>query len=66
MNCDVCNNELATVHLTDIKDSRKVERHLCLRCASKETGLGNIPAVLTEFVRRHSSKPDRPGEPRAE
>ena len=36
MKCDSCNENTATVHLTEICDGQKVEKHLCKECAMKE------------------------------
>ncbi len=36
MKCDNCHENAATVHLTEICDGIKVEKHLCKYCASKE------------------------------
>ncbi len=36
MKCDNCHENDATVHLTEICDGVKVEKHLCKYCASKE------------------------------
>jgi protein arginine kinase activator len=35
MQCQLCNNP-ATVHLTEIIEGEKIERHLCDQCARKE------------------------------
>jgi len=57
MKCDKCNNS-ATVHLTEIKQGKKIEKHLCEQCASTE-GIGSkthtpINELLTNFVMMHS------------
>ena len=33
--CQDCQKREATMHLTDIKDSKKTEQHLCKQCAQK-------------------------------
>ena len=38
MKCDNC-NKTATVHLTEIKDGKKIEKHLCEQCAAQNEGL---------------------------
>ena len=38
MKCDNCNNP-ATVHLTEIKHGKKIEKHLCEQCAAQNEGL---------------------------
>jgi len=58
MKCDNCNKQ-ATVHLTEIKSGKKIEKHLCEQCAAQNEGLpvkGNTPIneLLTNFVMAHS------------
>jgi protein arginine kinase activator len=58
MKCDNCNNQ-ATVHLTEIKGGKKIEKHLCEQCAAQtETHLVKphmpINELLTNFVLAHS------------
>ena len=59
MKCENCNNP-ATVHLTEIKAGKKVEKHLCESCAAQLEGIGNpkghtpINELLTNFVMSHS------------
>ncbi|HEY8667340.1 MAG TPA: UvrB/UvrC motif-containing protein [Tepidisphaeraceae bacterium] len=58
MKCDNC-NKAATVHLTEIKNGKKIEKHLCEQCAAQNEGLpvkGNTPIneLLTNFVMAHS------------
>lgn len=58
MKCDNCNNT-ATVHLTEIKNGKKLEKHLCEQCAAKIEGLSlkshtPINELLTNFVLAHS------------
>jgi protein arginine kinase activator len=36
IHCQVCKKQQATVHLTDIVQGEKQERHLCERCAQEE------------------------------
>ena len=38
MKCDNC-NKTATVHLTEIKHGKKIEKHLCEQCAAQNEGL---------------------------
>jgi protein arginine kinase activator len=35
MKCDNCNKQ-ATVHLTEIRNGKKIEKHLCEQCAAQE------------------------------
>lgn len=44
MNCQVCKKQQATVHLTDIVQGEKQERHLCESCAQEEGILPKAPA----------------------
>ena len=58
MKCDNCNNA-ATVHLTEIKHGKKIEKHLCEQCAAQNEGLPvkahtPINELLTNFVLAHS------------
>jgi protein arginine kinase activator len=36
MQCELCKNKAATVHLTEIVDGQRTESHLCQTCAEKE------------------------------
>ena len=63
MNCDQCGAADPLVHLTEIRDGRKTERHLCLPCASKEAGVdasSDLKTVLTAWVSRHQANPPNP------
>ena len=58
MKCDNC-NKTATVHLTEIKHGKKIEKHLCEQCAAQNEGLPvkshtPINELLTNFVMAHS------------
>jgi protein arginine kinase activator len=58
MKCDNC-NKTATVHLTEIKNGKKLEKHLCEQCAAANEGLPvkshtPINELLTNFVMAHS------------
>jgi protein arginine kinase activator len=60
MKCDNCNKP-ATVHLTEIKGGKKLEKHLCEQCAAQSEGLPvkqhtPINELLTNFVLAHSGK----------
>jgi protein arginine kinase activator len=64
MKCDNCNNQ-ATVHLTEIKAGKKIEKHLCEQCAAQVEGISVKPhqpinELLTNFVLAHSgmAKPE--------
>jgi protein arginine kinase activator len=62
MKCDNC-NKVATVHLTEIKGGKKIEKHLCEHCAAAAEGLpvkaSHMPIneLLTNFVMAHSGLP---------
>lgn len=59
MKCENCTNP-ATVHLTEIKAGKKIEKHLCESCAAALEGIGQpkghtpINELLTNFVMSHS------------
>lgn len=57
--CDNCGAKVATVHLTEIKNGKKFEKHLCEQCAAQDGGFptkGHTPIneLLTNFVMQHS------------
>lgn len=56
MLCDVCNKNVATVHLTEIIDDQMAELHLCENCAraksmemEQQFGLADLLAGLSNF-----------------
>jgi protein arginine kinase activator len=61
MKCENCNNP-ATVHLTELKAGKKLEKHLCENCAAQLEGIGGAGAkghtpineLLTNFVMAHA------------
>jgi protein arginine kinase activator len=58
LKCDNCNKQ-ATVHLTEIRNGKKIEKHLCEQCAAQNEGLPvkshtPINELLTNFVMAHS------------
>jgi protein arginine kinase activator len=58
MKCDSCGKS-ATVHLTEIKGGKKIEKHLCEQCAAQNEGIPvkahtPINELLTNFVMAHS------------
>ena len=59
MKCDNC-NKAATVHLTEIRNGKKIEKHLCEQCAAQSEGVptskGHTPIneLLTNFVMAHA------------
>jgi len=36
MQCQICSDNTATIHLTEITDGQRVETHLCQQCAQKQ------------------------------
>jgi protein arginine kinase activator len=66
MKCDNC-NKTATVHLTEIKNGKKIEKHLCEQCAAQNEGLPvkshtPINELLTNFVMAHSGLQKETGQ----
>lgn len=65
MKCDLCDKQ-AAVHLTEITNGRKTERHLCQDCAIAEAGLPAGKYALKEILslvvekRRKSPPEDQP------
>jgi len=60
MKCDNCKNQ-ATVHLTEIRNGKKIEKHLCEQCAAQQEGVPvkshtPINELLTNFVMAHSGQ----------
>ena len=56
MQCDICGNNAATVHLTEIIDDKMTELHLCEECAQKKGaqmeshfGLADLLAGLADL-----------------
>jgi protein arginine kinase activator len=64
--CDNCSRQ-ATVHLTEIRNGKKLEKHLCEQCAQQQEGLsadkGHTPInqLLSNFVMAHSGIPKEMG-----
>jgi protein arginine kinase activator len=59
VNCQRCKKQQATVHLTEIRQNEKRERHLCEDCA-KEEGVAfkapvNLPDILSGIVEAHQA-----------
>ena len=58
MTCDNCNKP-ATVHVVEIQNGKKIEKHMCEQCAAKLGALptkGHTPIneLLTNFVLQHA------------
>ena len=65
LKCDHCQRP-ATIHLTEIVDGEKTEKHLCEDCASNEgiTVKANVPiSQLLESFILQSDDSDSPAEP---
>jgi len=61
MKCDRCDNQ-ATVHLIEIQNGQKIEKHLCEACAVEEgvavkVSSAPINELLEKFVLKQSSTP---------
>jgi len=66
MKCETC-GKIATVHLTEIKNGKKIEKHLCEQCAAQSEGLSTkshmpINELLTNFVMNHGGLATKPQE----
>jgi protein arginine kinase activator len=64
MKCDQCGSDEASVHLTQILDGRQSDRHLCLRCAARETGAdegGDVREILKAWVVNQAERNKPPG-----
>jgi protein arginine kinase activator len=63
--CDNC-DKAATIHLTEIVDGAKIEKHLCEDCAVSEgiTVKSNVPIsqLLESFILQSSSEDEEPSE----
>ena len=60
MQCDICENKKATVHLTEIVDEQISELHLCEDCAREKSvqmeqqfGLADLLAGLADFGKQN-------------
>lgn len=68
MKCESCGKAVASVHLTEIKNGKKVEKHLCEACAAQNEGLSAakthmpINELLSKFVTNHMGLPPGPQE----
>ena len=70
LKCDNCQKP-ATVHLTEIRNGKKIEKHLCEQCAAQSEGLPvkshtPINELLTNFVMAHSGLQKGQAEPTCE
>ena len=65
MQCERCQKNVATVHLTEIVKNEKLEKHLCEECA-KEEGYTikthvSLQDLLTAFISAHGEADDMAG-----
>ena len=65
MQCDLCKQHQATVHLTEIVDEQMSELHLCEACANQKGaqmeshfGLADLLAGLADFGKPGSAAPE--------
>ncbi|MCH4166808.1 MAG: UvrB/UvrC motif-containing protein [Megasphaera sp.] len=64
MLCDICKKREAVVHITQIKDGRRTEIHLCAACARKQnqiSGYDDFNIVDNDFFRK-MAYPDFQGQ----
>jgi len=66
MKCDNC-NEKASIHLTEIREGKQINKALCVQCAIQIGGMTDttkmpINEVLTRFVLAHSGLQKEAGE----
>lgn len=50
MNCQSCNKNSATIHLTEIVNGQRIEKHLCENCAQTEGVAVNAQIPLTDLL----------------
>jgi protein arginine kinase activator len=60
--CENCGKAQATVHLTEIRNGKRFEKHLCEQCAAQSEGFPvkahtPINELLTNFVMAHGGLP---------
>jgi protein arginine kinase activator len=61
MQCDICGEE-ATVHELRVVAGKKVEKHLCEKCARKQ-GIATSPAVsVPELIEKYLQAASKPAE----
>jgi protein arginine kinase activator len=63
MQCEICKNKAATVHLTEIVDGARTESHLCQTCAEKE-GISiksqlSLNELLSSLIAAHQQTDDK-------
>jgi len=60
MKCALCNQNVATVHLTEIFNKVKREIHLCEQCAREKGFATKIPFWATELPEKKPAAPQEP------
>ena len=50
MQCQLCNEQSATIHLTEISNGKRIESHLCQSCAQKQGLAVNSQVPLNELL----------------
>lgn len=63
MQCEICKNKTATVHLTEIVDGHRTETHLCQACAQKEGVTVKSQLSLNELLSSLISAHQQTDEP---
>jgi protein arginine kinase activator len=60
MHCDICGEE-ATVHELRVASGKKIEKHLCERCARKQgiatTPAVSVPELIEKYLQSATAKP---------
>lgn len=62
MQCEICGRR-ADVHLAEIRDGKKTDRHFCQHCAARAAGLPintGIVEIPRRFVEKHQKPPEGP------
>ncbi|HUV41786.1 MAG TPA: UvrB/UvrC motif-containing protein [Sedimentisphaerales bacterium] len=67
MNCQVCNKNEATIHLTEITNGIRTEMHICERCAAKQEIVikNQVPVneLLSNLLASQPSEQELLGQP---
>lgn len=66
MQCEICKNKTATVHLTEIVDGHRTETHLCQACAQKEgvtiKSQLSLNELLSSLIAAHQQTGETPAQ----
>ena len=49
--CQVCSQREAKIHLTELKNGKKTEMHLCEPCAQEKNMVMAFPSLLSTLVK---------------